>query len=199
MPAGPNDLVTLAQAYAWLNITPGTDDADLQAAITEVSQLIATWCSRNFVQASYSETYSGRGSQILTLRNWPVTAVASLSIDGTTISARSGPLGNGYASDGERQIGLNGYCFTRGFQNISIAYTAGYATIPADLQMACLEWLKEVYLSSDRPSDVQMERAGDHEVRYLAGGAVFTTKSEVAPMPATVFAVLSQYRDVVPA
>jgi hypothetical protein len=196
MAAGANDLVTLEQAYAWLGITAGSDDANLQLAISAYSQAIASWCSRNFVVSTYNEVYDGHGGGRLMTKNWPITAVSSLSVNGQPINAATGVPGIGYAFS-DRSVVLGG-CdqFWRGLQNILITYTAGFDPIPADLQMACLEWLKAGYLTKGDAGFVTSRRAGDTEEKYASpfvqsGGAV-------VPMPATVYAILSQYKNTLP-
>jgi len=78
-------------------------------------------------------------------------------------------------------------------------YTAGLDPIPMDLQMACLEWLKVAYNDNrDRDPSVVSQRAGDTEQKFQAGGVVTILPGETAPMPASVFAVLSQYRNTLP-
>jgi hypothetical protein len=200
MTANPIDLVTIAQAYAWLGITPFSDDINMQFAVSAYSQLIASWCSRNFVSASYTEVYDGHNSPTLLLRNYPVTAVSSLSIDGVAITpAGAAPFGDGYTFDNVRTVAMQGCSqFNRGLQNISISYTAGYVTIPFDLQMACLNWLKSAYLARTRDGNVTSQRAGDTEQKYQAGGAVMALAGTIVPMPPDVYAVLSQYRDNLP-
>jgi hypothetical protein len=197
MAAGPNDLVTLAQAYAWLGIPPDTDDINLQFAISAYSQLIANWCSRNFVSASYSEVYDGHGGRRLMTKNWPITAVASLSVNGQAIAVATGVPGAGYSFN-DRSVFL-GSCdqYWRGLGNISISYTAGYSPVPLDLQMACLEWMKATYLNRQDAQEVASRRAGDTEEKYLSPITALAS-GQAAPMPPAVFAVLSQYRNVLP-
>lgn len=198
MAAGANDLITLAQAYAWLGIPVNTDDANLQFAISAYSQLIATWCSRNFVSATYNEVYDGHGGGRLMVRNWPITAVSSLSVDGQAITSAISPINVGYRF-ADRSVVLSwDQQFCRGLQNIAISYTAGYNPIPLDLQMACMEWMKSTYLARTRDSGVTSQRAGDTEQKFASGGAITVLLGEAAPMPANVYAILSQYRNNLP-
>ena len=196
MSASPIDLVTLADAYAWLKLTSGSDDVNLQLAITGVSRAIATWCSRNFVVASYAEVYDGVGSDRLVLRNFPVISVASLSIDDCVVVPQTSALAQGYKFSG-RVVALSGYRFSRGFQNIAISYQAGLSPIPEDLKLACLNWLRGWYLARDRDADLLSQRAGDTEQRF--GRIKADAAGTIVAMPTETYAVLSQYRDVVPA
>ena len=81
------DLTTVALVNGWLNQGSGTDAALIQSAITAFSQFVLTYTGRTNLNssASYLEVYSGSGSEILFLRNYPVTAVSSLAIDGVPI------------------------------------------------------------------------------------------------------------------
>ncbi|NTF67968.1 hypothetical protein [Rhizobium rhizogenes] len=198
MAAGPNDLVTLDQAYAWLGITPGSDDVNLQLAISAYSQLISTWCSRAFVVSSFSEVYDGRDNARLMVKNYPISAVASLAINGIPVLQATSTFGPGFLFNKRSVDLMGGAIFYRGLENIAITYTAGYDPIPYDLQMACLDWMKASYLSADRDPSLSSRRAGDTEEKYSAGGAVTVLNGESAPMPATVYAVLSQYRNNLP-
>lgn len=199
MAAGPNDLVTLAQAYAWLSITPGTDDTNLQLAISAYSQLITDFCSRPFVLTTFNEVYDGRDMPRLILRNYPVTQVTSLTIFGTPQVAATSAYGPGYVFNGRILDLLGGDVFTRGQQNVAITYQAGFASIPYNVQMACLDWLKASYLTRSRETGLVSQRAGDTEEKFEPGGAVTKLANSTVPMPATVFATLSQLLDVVPA
>lgn len=154
------DLVTLAQVRAWLNQQNTTDDALLQQMITQQSDNILAYLNRaTLAVAAYTEVYSGVGSRQLMLRQWPVTAVSALSVDGTSIAAQTQPPnGAGYffqAYDGNPPgrpclIGLAGYAFNRGLGNITITYSAGYASVPGAIQSAALEIIALRYKERQR-------------------------------------------------
>jgi len=199
MPLGPNDLVTIAQAYAWLGIPSGTDDVNLQLAVSAYSQLITDFCSRPFVLTTFNEVYDGRDMPRLILRNYPVTQVTSLTIFGIPQLAATSAYGPGYVFNGRIVDLLGGDVFTRGQQNVAITYQAGFASIPFDVQMACLDWLKSSYMARTRDLTLISQRAGDTEEKFEPGGAITKLGSSVVPMPATVYATLSQYLDFVPA
>jgi hypothetical protein len=199
VPAGPNDLVTLAQAYAWLSVASGTDDANMQLAVSAYSQLITDFCSRPFVLTTFNEVYDGRDMPRLVLRNYPVTTISSLSIFGIPQVAATSVYGPGYIFNNRTLDLLGGDVFTRGMENVAITYQAGFATIPFNIQMACLDWLKSSYMARTRDLALASHRAGDTEEKFEPGGAVTKLGSSTVPMPATVFATLSQYLDFVPA
>jgi hypothetical protein len=181
------DLCTMAQVKAYLPAmqTVTTDDALLSGLITAISTFMATYCSRVFQSASYQETYSGQHTRRLTLRQFPVTAVISLSISGMSIPASGDGVQPGYVWD-QYGIDLIGYIFQRGRGNIAVSYTAGYAAIPADLSQACAELVALDYLERTRIG--HKSKGVEREV------VTFITEA----MPARVQAILDRYRRVSP-
>jgi hypothetical protein len=135
-----DDLTTLAAVKAWLGLPSAAspNDATLAALITAASRAIYAWLSRPaLLPHAYSETIDGE-SQRITLRNWPVLAVASLTIDGRAIQAVGAPQGRpgcGYLLQGaesappgrQQAVDVFGWPVPRGRQNVAIAYSAGYA------------------------------------------------------------------------
>jgi hypothetical protein len=128
-------LTSLANAKAWLGIATSTDDVLLSRLIAGASGLILGFLNRDtLLSTTRSETHSGIGSDRLMLRQWPVTAVASLSIDGVAIPESTSPQAVGWTCDlwdgvgpgGPSLLWLRGYRFTRGARNIVAGYTGGY-------------------------------------------------------------------------
>ena len=148
---------------AWLNISGNGDDDLLSKLIVAASAFIETWISRTIAQTTYTaETYDGPGGVRLGLRNFPVTAVASLAIDGVTIPAASGPTANGYILSASRTgLVLRGYRFTEGVENVVVTYTAGYASTPADVDQACKELIALRYKERDRIGYVSKSVGGE--------------------------------------
>jgi hypothetical protein len=107
-------------------------DPLVERLISAVSTYIQTWMNRTVRNLDYSEMRDGLGQATMMFRNFPVTSVASLTIDGTPILPRV-PLaptvtfsqGWGYVFD-DVHIMLSGARFCRGFQNVGLAYAAGF-------------------------------------------------------------------------
>lgn len=161
-----NDLTTLAAVETFLTLESGNEDEALLAQlITAASQQIETVCGRSFVSQSFTETRDGTGAGRLILRNTPVTAIASLWVDTTNIPLSSG-FGSataptpGYTWQANGIIDLIGYRFRRGRSNVVAGYTAGYATIPADLGAACVEAVAWMYEETDRIGKTSEGMAG---------------------------------------
>lgn len=200
------DFCTLSDVKAWLNVVPGNtaNDAVLTRLITAASQAIKTWTSRPLLQATYTETYNGTGINRLTLRNFPVTAVSSLTVDGLTIPPASSPVSFGYLFDeyGIYLVGGDSYSgtvpqtpniwagsyFPRDSQNIVVTYTAGYATVPVDVTQACIELVAFKFQ--------QRNHVGVTSRTLTAGGESVVYQSGF--MPPEVQALLGVYRKVVP-
>ncbi len=127
-------LATLAQVKGWLGATTNTDDAALSRLITQITGAIFASLNRPAVlPQSYVENYDGKGGSTLLLRNFPVTSVESLLIDGLAVSP-AGASGYGFVADlsdgssdaGMSKIALRGWLFNRGMINVQVGYTAGY-------------------------------------------------------------------------
>lgn len=129
-------LSSLASVKAWLRLTTTTDDDLIGRLLLGASQAILGYIQRpTLLSGDVTETYNGTGSTRLMLRQWPVTAVAAVSIDGVAVSAStSPPMGSGFMSDVWDGLGpgtpgsvyVVGRAFTRGWRNISVTYTRGY-------------------------------------------------------------------------
>lgn len=182
--ADPADLTTLDNAKAWLNLTSAVSDEMLQRLITACSTFMQSWMNKTVRLVDYVETRNGIGGTRLLLRNSPVASVASLSIDGQAIAARAAPGGYGYTFD-DISVMVYGTCFTIGQQNVTIAYRAGYASVPADLEQACLDTIGDWFKYRDRIGKTS---------EAIEGQSISFTN---ASLPARAKDVMMQYRSVV--
>jgi hypothetical protein len=65
------------------------------------------------------------------------------------------------------------YCpsgFPSGHNNITIRYTAGHSTTPADLEQICIDLVNTYYRSRETDSTVKSEKLGDHTITYSNEG-----------------------------
>ena len=149
--ASPYDLIAISTVQSWLG--QSGDAAVVGQLVTQVSRAILSLLGRPILLPNlYRETANGDGRRSLILRNWPVSSVASLLIDGQAIPASPAlSLGQstqaGYvlepgdpAPPGRPQaLLLRDAWFRRGVQNVVTTYTAGYqvsgetATVPTSL------------------------------------------------------------------
>lgn len=122
---------------------PGNEsDVILAYLIRDVSQLIAQQNPDiSLASGSVTEYRNGQGNDMIVLRKRPATAITSVKIGGSTVSASTN-YGAGWVFDSESNTVWyrDGY-FTRGVQNIEITYTAGISSTHAWaylLERACL-------------------------------------------------------------
>lgn len=142
------DLITLAQAGNYLNLSPTqyTADVVLPALISGASQEFLTQTGMPYVAAqSFAERRNGTGTASMTLRNRPIQTITSLVINNVSVAPSPDGVQAGYVIDELqialylvggftalsmpfRAIGFQGYpgVFARGFGNVFINGTAGY-------------------------------------------------------------------------
>jgi hypothetical protein len=178
---GLNDLTTVAAVQAFLTDLPTSDANLIQSLVSNASAFIQTYTSRSFISGTYTEVRDGNGRDSIALFNGPVSSVTSVTVDNQTIPASPGWPQPGYSVD-ETCVWLRNYCFRRGRGNVTIVYTAGYASIPGDLAQACIELVVFKYKLRDKTGTV------------TEGMAQQTTSYSQKDMPASVKTVLDSYR-----
>ena len=100
------DLTTVAAVNAILQQNSDVDSSFIQTEITAYSQNILTRTGRGFLSGVrvYSERYNGNGSQELPLRNYPILAVSSVTVNGIAVPASPDYVQSGYVIDTEGSI-----------------------------------------------------------------------------------------------
>lgn len=173
---------------AWLGISASTDDALLAKLITAASAFIETWISRTIAQTTYTaESYDGTGGVRLSLRSYPALSVSAVTIDGVSIPQATTATMNGWVLASSRSgIALRGYTFTDGIENVTVTYSAGYATTPADVEQACKELVGLRYKERDRIGYVS---------KSVGGEVVAYSQKD---MSESVKTLLNAYREVRP-
>ncbi len=185
------DLTTLAKVKRYLGPeAENTDNANdiLSGLITSSSAWVEARIGRPVLQAAYTETRDGHGGTRMILLRYPVATSPelTLTVDGTTVPKRAAVDGEGWVLT-DKQIGvldLVGYVFTQGTQNVVIAYTAGYATVPTDIEQACIEHVALRYSDRKRVG-VDSMSAGGESAQFSNVGAL-----------AYIEGVLDPYRDL---
>ena len=175
----------------------GVTDTLLSRLITACSAFIESWLNRTIAQANYTETRNGTGGAQMILDNYPVTAVSAVTVDGIAVPVRP-PLGagssgvytfngspGGYVFD-DQSVMISGGCFPRGFQNVVISYTAGYASTPADIEQSCIDMIGDWFRYIDRIGKTSQAIEGQ------------STQFVNVAIPSRALGILNQYRKVVP-
>ncbi|KZC23540.1 hypothetical protein RHOFW104T7_13135 [Rhodanobacter thiooxydans] len=178
-------LCALADVKTYLGITDANSDAVLTALVSNASAMVEGFCNRTFAQASYTETVNGNGRAQLCLKNTPVTAVSSLAINDVPVLAAVGATGAGYVFDDMSVYVRSSGCscaFSKGVQNVTVTYTAGYVAIPLDVAQACIELVAQKFAKRNR-IDKASETLGTQQ----------TISFSQADMPAQVRTALKPY------
>lgn len=167
------DLVTLADTKAQLNIPASdtTQDAELAGYISAATSVVQ-WITGPILSTPYvGEVYDGTGSVIM-LRNPPILTVDSVTeyLGRVAYTITAQPLGStvdnyGYSLDDpasgkltRRSAAGTPMSWLGGRSSVVVSYTAGRATIPADVRLAALLdiqdlWQKTQQGGRDQSSD----------------------------------------------
>jgi uncharacterized phiE125 gp8 family phage protein len=174
------DFTTISDVKAYLGITSATDDALLTRLIAAASQWIRSNLNRDITSQAYTDKLDGTGTSRVILSQFPVTAVTSVTVDGTDQAASN-------IAFRDATVALtDGTKFTKGFANVVVTYTAGYATTPGDIAQACIELVAWRYKEKDRIG---------HASKTIAGEVVAFQTQDV---PNDVKTLLNNWRKVVP-
>lgn len=168
--AAANALVTIAEMKRWLLLSTedATRDDFLQEAINEWSDTVEKRLGRSIkLQEHENERHHG-GKITVILRNIPVTAIASISVDGAAL----GP--SDYTFD--RSSGIvrmvSGKLFGGGPGSVLVTYTGGFETVPGDLKRAVKHLAAIEYNLSGHGRNAiakSAESIGDGNVSYNRG------------------------------
>lgn len=158
-----NALIALDDFKDYMGISGGTNDHILIPLITRATQYIESYCGRKFyydgtTYGVYTSSttprdsiYDGAGSNVIVLRQRPVVSITQIqsliSIADGSDYLDSVDLDDARIDKGSGRLTLTGYIFEKGEQNVYVDYKAGYSTIPADLQQACMELTKTWWMN----------------------------------------------------
>ncbi|MGA7577849.1 MAG: head-tail connector protein [Desulfobaccales bacterium] len=200
------DLTTLANTKQWLGISSDTDDDLLTRLITAASFFIETYLGRRLGSQDYAEVRDGTGGRVLNFREYPVTAVSGVTVNGVSLPLAPDTVTPGYRFT-RTQIILQGHRFTQGWGNVTLNYTAGYGPasggwledpwliapqpdgstpwVPFDLEQACIELISWRYEERQHIGQSGKSLQGAN-VTYI-----------VQDLPPDVKTILDRYRRVV--
>ncbi len=154
-------------------------DPILQRLISSISSYVQAWLNRTIANADYTELRNGVGGTRMLTKQFPITSVAGVAVNGLSVQARPtlAPMmtyqsAGGYVFD-DISVMLSGWCFSNGYQNIMLQYAAGFLisdeaqTIPSAPGPYTL-------------TTIARWSAGDRGVTYASSG-VALTKVTTAP------------------
>lgn len=165
-------LVTLdiAKEHLGIDLADSDFDARITRYINSASEAIENFLDRKVESASYVQVFDGnRGNRIL-VKQWPVTAVASVYVDSGHDFADASTLldPSDYRVREEGEIILMCSRYPKGTWNIQVSYTAGFATVPPSIENACL-WIVEWYhdMQGDRRVGNKSKGKNNETTTYL--------------------------------
>ena len=197
-------LISIAEYKVWAGISGTAQDALLTVLVDAVSMEVRRMCDRNltngFESVSRTERYSGTGEQTIQLTEWPVASITSVTVytaggtaevlDSSTyrVNGDSGVLSRIDPVRGRFPVTAFGSVeatfstqpwFEEGFDNVQVVYTGGYATIPADLKMACYRLTDLAYSARGRNFGIQSESLGGYSYTNANPKATNELKAEL--------------------
>lgn len=204
---------------AGICLSDTSQDAQLSAILAGVSAMVTRMLGRNIEQETYTEYYSGDGSSELLLRQYPVQSITSLAVDGsgywgygTNAFATNLVAGTDYAlarsSSAEGSPGIvyriggvwpqparyeDAYLAAQpgvDIGNIKVVYVAGFATVPADIQMAVNSLVMRVMAMSS-------SGMGISSAAYEDASASYMTPEDSAKLFGSIESALRPYKSVV--
>jgi len=166
-----NALVDVDTAREYLGVKE-TDERRLptiKQCINGASGFCNSYTKRKLLSRSLTEYYSGGGVEMIMLNNYPCTTLTSVYDDlnrvygaDTLITLTNLVV---MPTDLLYTIIYDGNVFGDGLKNVKITYTAGYSSVPYDLQQACLGMVGLYFHHTDEKMlAVQSRSVGDGSV-----------------------------------
>ena len=198
-------LTTLASVKIHLGISGSTEDDLLNQLIDCVDSVIHHYTGRkSFESASRTEYLDGNGKDELFLAHRPLTSVTGVWVDpdgyygkGTDAfpSANEWTEGSYFVPQSEEAAEQNASMLVainrvwpEGRGNIKVTYTAGYETIPADLELAANTLIALIRKGAEEGGMLASERLDQYAYQLLTHD-----NSNLTPEAGTVRSILSRY------
>lgn len=167
-------LATLADCKSQLDINPSNtaQDARLTLYINAASQAIETYCGRQFsLNAARTEFHDGDASNVIVSHHWPINSISEVWIDTDRLFVDTAKqlASTDYTQQGENRITVINRILPKSTACIKLVYSSGYATIPADLNLACIWFVEWFYFHRNR-QDMGRTNAnkGDESIGILS-------------------------------
>lgn len=144
----------------------------IRRKINQATEMIVGYCNRRFdEQTGVVEYYDGSGLEQLLLRNRPITATTTFTLEARDTSLNDNDFTtvdtDHYFVDTAAGVidGLS--TFSGRYDRYKVTYSYGWATIPSDVAEACASLA--AYLVNNDPSqvaNVASKKEGTREIRY---------------------------------
>jgi len=176
-----NALTSVADVKESLGIDSGvtTHNNMIIRLINAASDAIENYCNKTFASTVYTdEKYEGTGTNLLTLREYPVTTLSSISYlvsdyaddnwETLDTAFYTVDLDNGrvYANSAFNWFTPPSAGFVEGRNNWRVTYTAGYSATPDDVAEACVDLV--IYnFNKRKASGIKSEKLGEYSVEWF--------------------------------
>ena len=214
-------LTSISAVKTLLGISDSSQDTLLTQLLAGVDATIKQWLRRDIEQATYTEFYSGDGTEVLALNQYPVTSITSVHENASGYFTESEFTADELLTAGEdyalmrlsstvgskagfvRRIGglwpqpsLRTQQFLSAFPgaaagNIRVVYVAGYSSVPADLAAAANQLVVRAYNQRTGGG------LGIQQQSYEDASESFFNPQDSLSMLGTVESILRPYRRVV--
>lgn len=125
------DLITLAEAKEWLEITDSARDTLIASLVSAASEACLDILGRtSLLQATRTEVLSGGGGPTLPVNGWPIRSLTSVAIDGLGVV----PVTQ-FTFDDHMVIWKLGK-FPRGLKNVTVVFSGGEDAVPPAVKLA---------------------------------------------------------------
>lgn len=179
--AADRSLLTTEELRAAVGVTGSSHDATLATLGARAAAAIAAWCGvadgapavPTLRSEGITETFRALADvPVLVMARWPVTSIASVTLDGAVLAATGYELADGnrllYRLSDDVRISWNA-------AKVVIVYTAGWSTVPDGLKAAAVRLVRD-YWYADGPQlrDPALKRVrvdGVDEVEYWVSPA----------------------------
>ena len=122
------------------DVADDVEDSNIEEMIKGVSTGMESFMDRKIMSREDTEYYDGDGTKYLFVDRYPIITISGIWDDRSWSWAASSLItSTEYRIQNEKTIVMNNLVFLDDEQNVKITYTAGYATAPTDLKMACIE------------------------------------------------------------
>ena len=175
-------LCSLTNLKTILTISGTGEDGRLEDALHHATNMILTYIDRTIVQTSYTEYRDGTGTPFLNLHHYPLIGnptTVNVDNDRDFPASLNLDVDDDYLVESAEGIlrivmspifGLGQAIWPLGVQNVKVVYSAGYATVPRDLERICGEFAAFLY----------KERGGQRANLTTSVGGIKTQYSQEA-------------------
>lgn len=194
-------IVSLEDVKTFLGIAEDDTSQDnrLAPVVDAFCVYIPTYLGRILEETEFEdELYDGTGLPTLVLKNYPITEITSITVNGddfpeVTYEERMSSIIGYYIHNANNGILMNLSIWPRGRGNILISYKAGYDEIPADIIYATLKTMEHYWALNKRSAGVLGESLGSYSYSLATG---YNAPEGQWYIPNEARVIFDTYRDI---